>query len=130
MEKKNTKKDYYAMLKEIVEESKDIETEISKEELLEFINKQVASIETKAEKAKEKAAEKKANGDELREVVQNVLTDEFQTIDAIVAQIEGEEVTKAKVTARLTALVNNGIAEKTDVKDDEGRKLKAYKLVA
>ena len=44
--------------------------------------------------------------------------------------IEGEEVTKAKVTARLTALVNNGIAEKTDVKDDECRKLKAYKLVA
>ena len=42
MEKKITKKDYYAMLKEIVEESKDIETEISKEELLEFINKQVA----------------------------------------------------------------------------------------
>ena len=130
MEKKITKKEYYAMLKEIVEESKDIETEISKEELLEFINKQVASIETKAEKAKEKAAEKKANGDELREVVQNVLTDEFQTIDAIVSQIEGEEITKAKITARLTSLVKNGIAEKTDVKDDEGRKLKAYKLVA
>ena len=92
MEKKITKKEYYAMLKEIVEESKDIETEISKEELLEFINKQVASIETKAEKAKEKAAEKKANGDELREVVQSVLTDEYQTIDTILSQIEGEDI--------------------------------------
>lgn len=126
MEKKVTKRDYYEMLKEIVLNANVEGTT----ELVEFIDKQVSLIDSKAEKAKVRNAEKKANGDELREVVQNVLTDEFQTIDAIVAQIEGEEVTKAKVTARLTALVNNGIAEKTDVKDDEGRKLKAYKLVA
>ena len=85
---------------------------------------------TKAEKANARNAEMKANGDELREVVQSVLTEDFQTIDSIVAQIEGEEITKAKVTARLTALVKAGIAEKDDVKDDEGRKLKAYRLVA
>ena len=126
MEKKVTKRDYYEMLKEIVLNA-NVE---GATELVEFIDKQVSLIDSKAEKAKARNAEKKANGDELREAVQNVLTDEFQTIDAIVAQIEGEEVTKAKVTARLTALVNNGIAEKTDVKDDEGRKLKAYKLVA
>ena len=126
MEKKVTKRDYYEMLKEIVLNANVEGTT----ELVEFIDKQVSLIDSKAEKAKVRNAEKKANGDELREVVQNVLTNEFQTIDAIVAQIEGEEVTKAKVTARLTALVNNGIAEKTDVKDDEGRKLKAYKLVA
>ena len=126
MEKKVTKRDYYEMLKEIVLNANVEGTT----ELVEFIDKQVSLIDSKAEKAKVRNAEKKANGDELREVVQNVLTDEFQTIDAIVAQIEGEEVTKAKVTARLTALVNNGIAEKTDVKDDEGRKLKAYKLIA
>lgn len=131
MEKKVTKRDYYEMLKEIVYPTNaDCEMTVKQGELIEFIDKQIALIDSKAEKAKARNAEKKANGDELREVVQNVLTDEFQTIDAIVAQIEGEEVTKAKVTARLTALVNNGIAEKTDVKDDEGRKLKAYKLVA
>lgn len=131
MEKKVTKRDYYEMLKEIVYPTNaDCEMTVEQGELIEFIDKQIALIDSKAEKAKARNAEKKANGDELREVVQNVLTDEFQTIDAIVAQIEGEEVTKAKVTARLTALVNNGIAEKTDVKDDEGRKLKAYKLVA
>lgn len=130
MEKKITKKDYYAMLKEIVEESKDIETEISKEELLEFIDKQVASINAKAEKAKEKAAEKKANGDELREIVQSILTEEYQTIDSIVSQIEGEEVTKAKITARLTSLVKAGLATKSDVKNEETGKIqKAYKLI-
>lgn len=126
MEKKITKRDYYEMLKEIVTNS-NVE---GASELVEFIDKQVALIDTKAEKAKARNAEKKANGDELRDAVQAILTDEFQTIDAIVAQIAGEEITKAKVTARLTSLVNNGIAEKADVKDDEGRKLKAYKLVA
>ncbi len=130
MEKKITKKDYYTMLKEIVEESKDIETEISKEELLEFIDKQVASINAKAEKAKEKAAEKKANGDELREVVQSVLTKEYQTIDAIVNQIENEKITKAKVTARLTSLVKAGLATKSDLRNEEtGKTQKAYKLI-
>ena len=126
MEKKTTKRDYYEMLKEIVLNA-NVE---GATELVEFIDKQVSLIDSKAEKAKARNAEKKANGDELREVVQNVLTDEFQTIDAIASQIEGEEITKAKITARLTSLVKNGIAEKTDVKDDEGRKLKAYKLVA
>ena len=126
MEKKVTKRDYYEMLKEIVLNA-NVE---GSTELVEFIDKQVALIDSKAEKAKERNAEKKAKGDELREVVQSVLTDEFQTIDAIASQIEGEEITKAKITARLTSLVKNGIAEKTDVKDDEGRKLKAYKLVA
>ena len=126
MEKKTTKRDYYEMLKEIVLNA-NVE---GATELVEFIDKQVSSIDSKAEKAKARNAEKKANGDELREAVQSVLTDKFQTIDAIVSQIEGEEITKAKITARLTSLVKNGIAEKTDVKDDEGRKLKAYKLVA
>ena len=126
MEKKTTKRDYYEMLKEIVLNA-NVE---GATELVEFIDKQVSLIDSKAEKAKARNAEKKANGDELREAVQSVLTDKFQTIDAIVSQIEGEEITKAKITARLTSLVKNGIAEKTDVKDDEGRKLKAYKLVA
>lgn len=131
MEKKITKRDYYEMLKEIVYPTNaDCEMTVEQGELIEFLDKQIALIDAKAEKAKARNAEKKANGDELREVVQSVLTEDFQTIDSIVAQIEGEEITKAKVTARLTSLVNNGIAEKTDVKDDEGRKLKAYKLVA
>lgn len=130
MEKKITKKEYYTMLKGIVEESKDIETLIPQEELLDFINKQIVSIDTKAEKAKEKAAEKKANGDELREVVQSVLTEEYQTIDAIVNQIENEEITKAKVTARLTSLVKAGLATKSDLRNEEtGKTQKAYKLI-
>lgn len=122
MEKKITKRDYYEMLKNIA-------TEAERMDLVEFLDKQITAMDAKAEKAKAKNAEKKAAGDELREVVQSVLTDEYQTIDTIVSQIEGEDLTKAKITARLTSLVKNGIAEKTDIKDEEGRKLKAYRLV-
>lgn len=125
MEKKLTKKDFYGMLAEIVEGS---ESEI-KEDLLTFIEKEITLIDSKAEKAKARAAEKRAAGDELREAVQSVLTGDYQVIDDIVGQIEGEEITKAKITARLTQLVKAGIAEKADVKNEEtGKTQKAYKL--
>lgn len=130
MEKKITKREKFEMLKEIIRGDVSVEMTVEQAELIDFLDAQIVAIDTKAEKAKARNAEKKANGDELRDVVQSVLTNELQTIDAIVAQIEGEEVTKAKITARLTSLVKNGIAEKEDVKDEEGRKLKAYKLVA
>ena len=50
--KKVTKKEYYVMLKEVVENA-EVE---NKDELVEFINKQVKLLEDKAAKAKEKAA--------------------------------------------------------------------------
>ena len=130
MEKKLTKREKFEMLKEIVRGDVNVEMTVEQAELVDFLDAQIVAIDTKAEKAKVRSAEKKANGDELRDAVQAILTEDYQTIDAIVAQVEGEEVTKAKVTARLTSLVKNGLAEKEDVKDDEGRKLKAYRLVA
>ena len=130
MEKKITKREKFEMLKEIIRGDVNVEMTVEQAELIDFLDAQIVAIDTKAEKAKARNAEKKANGDELRDIVQSILTEDYQTIDAIVAQIEGEDVTKAKVTARLTSLVKNGLAEKEDVKDEEGRKLKAYKLVA
>ena len=101
----------------------------NKEGAIDFINKQIETLAAKAEKAKEKAAKAKAEGDELRAIVEGILTADAQPIDDIVAQIEGEDVTKAKVTARLTALVNAGIAKKEPVKVGS-RKVMAYsKLV-
>ncbi len=123
-EKRLTKKDYYALIKEVLEAS-DVE---AKSELLTFVEKQVEMIENKAEKAKARAAEKKIAGDELREAVKSVLTNEFQTADAITSQVDGEEVTRAKVISRLGQLVKNGEAEKTDVKTEDNRTVKAYKI--
>ena len=73
---------------------------------------------------------KKADGDNLREAVYNVLTTELQTIDQITEQvvIEGEDITRNKVTARLTQLVKANMAVKDTVKTDDGRKVTAYKV--
>ena len=126
MPEKMTKTMWFEEIMAVVEES-DYER---KDEAVEFIDKQLELIASKAEKAKERAAKTKAEGDELRESVRAVLTEEFQTIDDIVAQVAEEGVTKAKVTARLTQLVKTEMAEKDQVKADDGRKVMAYRLVA
>ncbi len=123
-EVKITKKDWYAQIRTVVEASDNEQ----KDGILAFIDHEVELLEAKAAKAAERAASKKADGDELRNAVQAVLTDELQTIDAITAQIDGEDVTKAKVTARLTQLVKAGVAAKDMVKTEDGRKVTAYKL--
>jgi len=124
-EKKMTKKDYYSLIREVVEN-----TEVEdKNELIDFINKQISQIETKAEKAKIRATEKQKTGDELRSEVKAVLTNELQIIDTIMAQINNEDITKAKVVARLTQLVKNGEAEKEEVKTEDGKSIKAYRVI-
>lgn len=123
-ETKMTKKDWFEVIKGIVEAS-DNENVAG---AVEFIDKQMELLAAKAEKAKERAAKTKAEGDEMRAAVQAVLTEELQTIDEITAQVEGEEITKAKVTARLTQLVKAEVATKDTVKTEDGRKVTAYKL--
>lgn len=122
--KKMTKKEYFEILKGIVEES-DAE---NKEELLDFITNQQILLENKAIKAKEAAAKRKAEGDELREAVKAVLTTEYQTIDEITAQVEGEEITKAKVVARLTQLLKTDEVVKGQTSTDDKKKVVCYKL--
>jgi hypothetical protein len=123
-DKKTTKKEFYAIIKDIVVNA---ESE-KKDEVLAFIDKQVELLDAKAAKAQEKAAEKKAEGDELRAVVLSVVTDELQSADDITAQIDGEGITKAKVVARLAQLVKAETVVKDTIKTDDGRKVVAYKL--
>lgn len=122
-EVKMTKAMWFEAIKAVVEAS-EVE---QKAEMVEFIDAQVELLAKKAEKAKERAATKKVEGDELREVVKAVLTEDFQAIDEIVAQIDGEDITKAKVTARLTQLVKAELAEKEQIKVGD-RKVMAYRL--
>ena len=98
-----------------------------KEDLIAFIDGRIALIDKKAAKAAETAAEKKNELDELCEVVKSILGTEPQTADDVIAQVSGEDVTIAKVRARLTKLEKAGIAVKTDVKVD-GKSKKAYTL--
>ena len=83
--------------------------------LIEFVDGEMGALERKAAKAKEAAAAKKAEKDELCEAVLAVLTAEPQTREQITEQIEGDEITVAKVGARLNKLVAAGDAVKTEV---------------
>lgn len=121
-DKKLTKKDYYNEILSILTEKDE------SQELIDFVQNQIDTLDKRAEKAKERAAEKRAEGDELRETVKSVLTNDFQTVENIVSAINDEEVSKAKVIARLTQLVTLGEVEKTDVKSDDGKTRKAYRL--
>lgn len=101
---------------------------VTVEDLQEYCQTTIEQLDAKAAKAKEKAAEKKAANDELKTTVAGVLTDEFQTADAIVDRIGDAEVTKAKVVNRLAALVKDGVAVKEEVKQEDKTKKMMYKL--
>ena len=125
---KITKKDFFAAIRTMVK-GVDAVGDIPADKVLEFIDTQVAQIDAKAAKAKARAGEKKAEGDALRAEVAAHITTECQTADDITALVEGfEDITKAKVVARLTQLVNAGIVVKEQVKTEGGRKVMSYKL--
>ena len=101
-----------------------------------FCDKEIASLDAKAAKAKERAAAKKAEADVLMGQVEDALTGEFQTIADIAAAVGAvnADATVSKVTYRLTKLVENQVAEKTDVSvpgidGGKSRKVKAFRLV-
>ena len=121
-DKKMTKKDWFMAIREQVETS---DWDMA-DGALEFIDAQVEALDAKAKKAAERAADKKAEGDALRETVYGLLTEDWQTGDQIAAQVEDADVTKAKVVARLTQLIKAGMATKDYVKDGS-RKVIAYK---
>lgn len=104
--------------------------------IVEFCANEIEHLDKKAAKAKETAANKKAEGDALTDAVRMVMsTTDFEPIATIAArvEIEGEEVTASKVQYRLTQLVKNGEAEKQDVEvvdgDNKKRKIKGYRLI-
>ena len=108
--------------------------EIENEDFVEFCQNQIADLDKKAAKAKERAAAKKAESDELTDLVYSVLTDEYQTIADITVVVAEtvSDVSASKVTARLTKLFNAGSIEKEQisVEDSEGKKRKCmgYRL--
>lgn len=120
---KMTKKDWFEELKGIVEASEYAQ----KDEAVAFIDAQIELLDNKAEKAKVRAAAKKAETDELKAVVASLLTEELQTADVIAAKIEDEDISKQKVVSRLTALVKDGVAVKEQIKVEKDKKM-AYKL--
>lgn len=130
---KVTEKVILGVIKKVFEGNAEID--IDPALIIEYCDKKVAQIEQKAEKARERAAKKRAEGDALTDVVRQVLTDAFQTnIDLAekVSEIVGEETSRQKVGYRVRQLVANGEAVETNVPFtmENGQKVtrKAYKL--
>lgn len=86
--------------------------DVTAEDVTAFVETTLAQIAAKAEKNKERAAAKRQAGDELRAQVLGFVTEEWQTRDEITANFEDEDVTPAKVGARLTQLVADGVVVK------------------
>lgn len=122
MEKRVTKRDIYA---DIITMAREAE----REDIVEFCEVQIEQLERKAEKAKKRKASKAAAGDALKDAIAAVLTEDLQTAADITEKVmdAGDEVTRAKVVARLTKLVKEGVAGKMQVKLDK-KKVMAYAL--
>jgi len=128
MEKKRnnpTKKMVLEAIRKVAEDGVDFGTEVTADDVLTYVDTTIAQLEAKTEKAKERAAKKRAEGDELRDKIKDLLTDDYQTVADIVAQIDDPEITNAKVVARLTALCKADLAHKVELKVDK-RKVKGY----
>lgn len=131
---KITKREMYEAIKETFETGS---CKFDAAVVMEFCDKEIAALDAKAAKAKERAAAKKAEADVLMTQVEEALTGEFQTIADIAAAVAevNADATVSKITYRLTKLVESGVAEKTDVTipGSEGvkaRKVKAFRALA
>lgn len=98
----------------------------------EYAAKKLDQLTRKKEKAREVAAAKRAEGDELGAAVKAVLTDKFQIAEKVLEKIDTEqfpEVSLAKVRYRLRTM--DGV-ECSDVRvelDGKTKSRKAYRLV-
>lgn len=123
--KKITKADNFAELRNIVIAT--VEDEAKKADLVAFIDKQLAELEKRKVDAAKRAEKKKAESDELTEEIFDLLGEELTTVDEVVVALDNEDITRAKVTARLGKLVKEGRIVKEAVKVD-GKKRMAYRV--
>lgn len=101
--------------------------------IIKMCQNEINMLERRQDKAKERAAEKKAANDELTALIEDLLTNEYQTVADFINQLNDKNMSQQKVVYRLSALAKAGIAEKGEVKvpGSEGsraRTVVAYKL--
>lgn len=108
-----TKKDYFTKIIKIISNSDDIE----KNELIYFLNTQIASIDKKAEGAKKRREKnKEIQKDDLKEEILNALSFEyFLNLTEIKAKLSGDP-SQQKIVSRLTQLKEEGLIERDSLK--------------
>ena len=119
---KMTQIDIYEKIKEIVSASEDADVAT----IVEFCDKKIAQAIDKREKAQAKAAEKKAESDEMTEAIAEILTEDGKTAEDIAQALSTrfEDITKAKVSSRMGKRVAAGRAAKVK----EGKSPMVYML--
>ena len=130
MEEKITERYMYEI---IIEGVKTGEWKCSIESIEEFCQKKIKQLDKKAIKAKELAAKKRTESDELMEEVYSVMSDsEYEPIAVITDRIENKDVSISKVTYRLSQLFKEGRVDKQEivvsgVDGQKNRKIQGYK---
>lgn len=122
---KKTKAMYFTELREIILNT--IMEQDDQDELIEFIDKQLETLEKRRIAAASRAEKKRSESDAMTEAVLSQVGEELVTVDDIVAALDSEDVTRNKVTARLGKLVKAGVIVKEAVRVD-GNKRMAYRL--
>lgn len=122
---KMTNAERFQLIKETFFEI-DIDPEI-KDDICAFCDSQIITLAKKSEKSRERAAAKAAEKgpDTLYDAIVPMLTLEPQIAEDILAKITDPDVSIAKVRARLTKAVKNGVANKIEVLVGE-KKRSAY----
>lgn len=98
---------------------------VTLDDIIDYANITIEQIDHKNAKAKERAAQKRAKTDVIRAAVKAVITNELQSCDEILAKIniEGEEVTRAKLISRLTDLIKS-----KEITKERRDKIMCYRL--
>lgn len=133
MEKRMTDREFFENVKTLMTTG---ELTVDPEEMIAKAEIKIASIDRKAVRAKERAAEKRAAGDELTEIVKHYLTEDYAIAADIATAINeamDADYSDAKIRYRLGELVKSGYAEAIDLivsRPDSSKKstLKAYRL--
>lgn len=115
---KITKKVMFSAIADLLADNADV---------VKFCNAEIALLDKRADKERARAQAKRAN-DPLLEVVANAVGPDYMSIADIVAAIDDESVTAAKVAARLSKLIDAGKVEKEDATIDK-RRIKVYRTI-
>lgn len=123
---KKTKAMYFAELREMVIAA--VTDQEQQDELIDFIDKQVETLEKRKVAAAARAEKKRAESDALTDEIFELIGDEPITVDEIVVALNDEEVTRNKVTARLGKLVKSGSIAKEPVRVEGNKRMAYYRV--
>lgn len=127
---KITKRDMYEAIIGAMETG---EIKYAPDDVIAFCQNEIELLDKKAAKAKERAAAKSAENDEIMDKVREVLSpNDFMPIADVVKAIGDPDLTAAKVQYRLRKLAEANEAEKTEVtiagvEGTKPRKVVAYR---